>query len=62
MMTVPQVQEQKLMIQNVFLRVRHDFYRLLPFSEIKRNTWYDFVFNINLTKTTLVRLITRFGK
>tara|TARA_Y100000768_G_C23921437_1_gene655138 strand:- start:234 stop:1289 length:1056 start_codon:yes stop_codon:yes gene_type:complete len=36
--------------KRMFCEARHDSYQLLPFSEIKRNSWYDFIFNINFDK------------
>ena len=39
--------------KRIFCEVRHDFYQLLPFSEIKRGSWYDFVFNINFDKNDI---------
>ena len=48
--------------KRIFCEVRHDFYQLLPFSEIKRGTLGMILYLISiLIKTTLVRLITRFG-
>ena len=39
--------------KRMFCEARHDFYQLLPFSEIRRGSWYDFVFNINFDKNDI---------
>ena len=36
--------------KRTFCEARIDLYQLLPYSDLRRNTWYDFVFNINFDK------------
>ena len=36
--------------KRIYCEARHDWYQIIPAQDLKRNVWYDLVFNINFDK------------